>query len=435
MADFTKLDFAVSFNPATAFPLDARSYFDSLSAAEAAAANAVEVGSNEGVYYFGQTLTVVENNVAKFYIIQPDKTLSAVTGDDDEPVKVLVDENQFEYTEDNKLILKGAASAVEGQVLAMSANGALAWVTPVDAYSKTETDAKIAAAAHLKRKVVDSVSAIEVDADDAMQYIYMVPNGLTLDDDRYDEYMVVEVGEDENKTRFVEKVGTWAVDLADYAKSADVEATYVKKNGTDRLITAEEADRIAESEKNVIASVSSDFSIDENRQLNLNNISISKVTDLEKELNAKVDAVKGYSLISQTDKDKLDALVIGEDGSVGISGSINASNVKELDTWITTKRDDVDGLLSTAQETRLEGLFDVVNNAEFVISDTADAKKQLDLLLIPMSKVDGLSQAIEDAKSSVIEDITEQLNAYVKLDVYAADKATIMDAITWGELN
>lgn len=80
-------------------------------------------------------------------------------------------------------------------------------------------------------------------------------------------------------------------------------------------------------------------------------------------------------------------------------------------------------------------MFDVVNNAEFVISDTVDAKKQLDLLLVPMSKVDGLSDAIENAKTSVVEDITDKLNAYVKLDVYTADKETIMNAITWGELN
>ena len=38
MADFGKLNFAVSFNPQTAFPLDARYYFSTLGAAQAAAA-------------------------------------------------------------------------------------------------------------------------------------------------------------------------------------------------------------------------------------------------------------------------------------------------------------------------------------------------------------------------------------------------------------
>ena len=40
MADFGKLNFAVSFNPQTAFPLDARYYFSTLGAAQAAAAAA-----------------------------------------------------------------------------------------------------------------------------------------------------------------------------------------------------------------------------------------------------------------------------------------------------------------------------------------------------------------------------------------------------------
>ena len=47
MADFGKLNFAVSFNPQTAFPLDARYYFSTLSAAQAAAAAADKQGKGE----------------------------------------------------------------------------------------------------------------------------------------------------------------------------------------------------------------------------------------------------------------------------------------------------------------------------------------------------------------------------------------------------
>ena len=57
MDDFGKLNFAVSFNPQTAFPLDARYYFSSLSAAEAAAATAVEVGSSDGTYFYGENVS------------------------------------------------------------------------------------------------------------------------------------------------------------------------------------------------------------------------------------------------------------------------------------------------------------------------------------------------------------------------------------------
>ena len=43
------LDFAVAFNPSTAFPLDARSMFGSYTAAQAAAATAENAGSSNMV--------------------------------------------------------------------------------------------------------------------------------------------------------------------------------------------------------------------------------------------------------------------------------------------------------------------------------------------------------------------------------------------------
>lgn len=75
MSDFGKLNWSVSLKPTSAFPIDARCYFDSLVKAEAAAATAEEVGSTNTIYYYGQKLVVVENNVATWYTIQPDKTL------------------------------------------------------------------------------------------------------------------------------------------------------------------------------------------------------------------------------------------------------------------------------------------------------------------------------------------------------------------------
>jgi hypothetical protein len=78
--DFGKLNFSVSFNPTSAFPLDARSYFESYAEAEAAARIAEAAGSTNSIYYYGQTVVVVENGMANFYIIQPDKTLKPLTG-------------------------------------------------------------------------------------------------------------------------------------------------------------------------------------------------------------------------------------------------------------------------------------------------------------------------------------------------------------------
>ena len=78
MAEFGTLNFSVAFDPTSAFPLDARSFFSSLAAAEAAAKTAKEVGSTDTVYYYGMPLVVVENNVATMYQIQPDNTLKAI---------------------------------------------------------------------------------------------------------------------------------------------------------------------------------------------------------------------------------------------------------------------------------------------------------------------------------------------------------------------
>lgn len=81
-----------------------------------------------------------------------------------------------------------------------------------DVYTQEETDAKIAAAVaganHLERKIVTSVDDIDVAAEDAAKYIYMVPNDDTESGNSYDEYMVV------NST--LEHIGNTKVDLSDY---------------------------------------------------------------------------------------------------------------------------------------------------------------------------------------------------------------------------
>jgi hypothetical protein len=67
--DFGKLNFSVSFNPTSAFPLDARYYFDNLAEAKAAAKSAKEVGSTETTYFYGETICVVSGSSADLYVI------------------------------------------------------------------------------------------------------------------------------------------------------------------------------------------------------------------------------------------------------------------------------------------------------------------------------------------------------------------------------
>ena len=84
--DFGKLNFSTSFNPTSGFPIDARTYFESFESAQAAAATAEAAGSSNTVYYYGQILTVYEDNSVAAYQITADKTLvklaeTAASGD------------------------------------------------------------------------------------------------------------------------------------------------------------------------------------------------------------------------------------------------------------------------------------------------------------------------------------------------------------------
>lgn len=82
------VDRSLPFGPTGAFPLDARSFFDSLSDARNAARGAIPVGSKgDTTYYHGQLIGVLEypngidqpaKGVATYYIIQPNGNLTPV---------------------------------------------------------------------------------------------------------------------------------------------------------------------------------------------------------------------------------------------------------------------------------------------------------------------------------------------------------------------
>lgn len=246
--DFGKLNFSISFNPTSAFPIDARSYFESYAEALRAAAGAKPVGSTDSNYYFGQTVVVVENEQAKFYIIQPNHTLSSISGIDSIPVNTAL----FETDANGNLSLKGFDSAALGSVLSVGEDGSLQWLS---IYTKDEIDAAIreavSAASHLKRKIVDSVDDIYDFMEkhkDADQYIFMVPSGSGNSSDKYEEYMVIFFTDDEGiETKYVEKVGSWEVDLSDYSTTQEVNKLLDKKvdkvDGA-RLITNDEATKL-----------------------------------------------------------------------------------------------------------------------------------------------------------------------------------------------
>lgn len=437
--NFGKLNFSVSFNPTAAFPIDARSYFESYADAIAAAATAVPAGSSESVYYYGQTLVVVENNKASFYIIQPDKTLSGIEGASGNN-SITVNPNHFVFDAEGNLSLKGFDTAALGSVLSVGPSGTLVWSS---VYTKAETDAKIgeavSAAAHLKRVVVESVDDIDPTADNADHYIYMVPTQKEGANNKYDEYMVLILQDSDGiETRIVEQVGKWDIDLSGYVTQTEfVELqTLVNTKVTNvegyRLMSDAEGEKLAGLKNSPIETVDTEvFNISESKHLTLKDLPISKITNLDNILNHGASTTGGYFLVTQTDKDKLNALVIGNNG-LEISGTVNASNVKELDAWITNHASIVPGL---SENNLTDELLEKLNNAitEEYISSTDDnftvENGKLNLKDLPVTKITNL-QSLLDAKANQDEFTT----LVGRVATNEADIQALMGFLTWGEL-
>lgn len=362
-----------------------------------------------------------------------------------------------------------------------------------DVYTKAETDSAIATAVanvnHLKRVIVNSVNDIDVDADDALEYIYMVPkdNNDVTETDHYDEYMVIVDG----SVRHVEKVGDWSVDLSSYWKETDaknylgenfynktevnelvsdfVESSeldnYYNKDTIDTklankvdaetgkdLVATSEIEKLASvsegAEPNYVKSVeTSELNVDGEGKLSVVAVSQEKVTGLEASLNNKVTVQTSeyngvqtaWTLLSPENAAKLNALVLGDEGGVEISGKVNAENVEGLSSWVVANRNSVNGLFSEADENKLDGLFDKVNSNEFTITtDETDNKTQLNISSIAMSKVIGLGDALSDKASNdsitELDSRVEELEDFMNSNSYSTDKETIFDSITWTDL-
>lgn len=116
MANFGKLDFNISLKPTSAFPLDARCYFESKADADAAAATAEEAGSTNTIYYYGQKLVVVESGVATWYTIQPNKTLKKDGSGDDNTNSGDMLKSEYDTNGDGKVNSADDADKLGGQL-------------------------------------------------------------------------------------------------------------------------------------------------------------------------------------------------------------------------------------------------------------------------------------------------------------------------------
>ena len=365
-----------------------------------------------------------------------------------------------------------------------------------DTYTKTEVEGLIAAADHLKRITVAGVESINVLADDAEQYIYMVPNPET---GNYDEYMVIE-GE-------VEKVGDWKIDLANYATKEDLNKK-VDKQDNARLITDEEASKLAsipvKAEENFIKEVSEElkvengklsvveiaqnkinglidkldeissalelkvdteensrlisadeisklatikdliqsvdldkFTIDENGKLLLNSIQINEIDELADKLAEKVDKVDGSRLITAEEATKLEKLSIDENGNVGLSGTISAANVQELyNAVVNIVTGSGKGIYDGVQRPLLAIASGAERNIVHSVDENqlfVDDNRKLSVKAIRMDIVTGLNAALaEKATTSSVTNIADLLNK--KTAEYDNRIAALEGRLTWQRL-
>ena len=368
---FGTLDFAVAFSRQTAFPLDAKSYFESLELAQAAAATAQEAGSSETVYYFGQTIAVVENSKATLYVIQPDKTLKEVGGN------IAINENVF-VKDGEKLDLLGFAGAVAGAQLVKGADGRLSWVKP-DTTTVEGLSTSVTALEHtvngytddggivheglgskvstLETKVGNIYTKAEVDAKVSSVMRYKGSKNtyaeLPSEGNEIGDVWNVLGADAVNGVRAGDNFawnGTgWdnlggAVVLDGYATKDDLSGKVDKVEGS-RLMTSAEGEKLAGiatgAEVNVVKSVDdTEFTLDENGKLNIKALGQDKITGLADALAGKVstEAGKGLSSNDYTDAEKEKLGVIEAGSQVNI---LEAISIGGTDAPISDKKVDI----------------------------------------------------------------------------------------------
>ena len=198
-------------------------------------------------------------------------------------------------------------------------------------YTKEETLAEIAKADHLVYKKVNSIDDIQTDIDNndasVNKTIYLVPVLEGLVDDLYDEYMVID-GK-------AERMGSWEVNLDNYATKDDLDGKVDKVDGFDLVSISNigKLDTIEEgAEKNYISDVDEGLAV-ENGKLSIvglpdsvNLASHASIVALDTKIDSKVSIVSGKSLVDDTLITKLTNLDAEAEKNV-----VNAVNETEFE--------------------------------------------------------------------------------------------------------
>ena len=395
---FGTLDFAVAFNRQTAFPLDAKSYFESLELATAAAASAQEAGSSETTYYYGQTVAVVESGKA-LYVIQPDNTLKEVGGN------IVINENVFAKDADGSLNLLGFADAVAGAQLVKSADGKVSWVKP----DATTVEGLQTAVSTLQTTIGDENSGLVKQVNDNSAAIEILNGNNTTEGSVAYQIAQVVAGADASYDTLKE-IADWISTHGTDAATMNTQIT-TNKNDIAALKTQVGAEPVAtqistaidaalkdgESEKYALASDLSDA----NGKIAAleGKVGETSVTD-QIDAALKIDGADKYALASHTHEIS------------SITGLQDVLNSKAAASDVTSLQSSVDGLTAKAHEHSNKTILDSISEEKISAWDAAQANT------IESIKLNGTVVTPSEDKSVNISipNATSEVSGLVKVD-------------------
>lgn len=309
-----------------------------------------------------------------------------------------------------------------------------------DVYTKEDVLALIneavSAADHLQRKIVTSYADIttfidEKGAEEAAKYIFMVPEEIA-EGNAYEEYMVI--------NGVIEVVGKWSTDLSDYVTSEGLETALASYVSNDALTTK----LAGYATVGVTNALSGD---------------IAEVVTL---LDGKVDKEEGYSLISDKQLEKLEALDInGEENYVKTVSSVfsvvdgelrlNLGNLdlsenegfSDLSDRVAALNDELSGV-----KTSIGTINSNISNLETTIGENSAAIEALDTTVKAHANKIGALEAkdlsLEESLAALttsvnknkddIATVVSELSNFVAKSSYEKDMAEIKDILTWKDM-
>ena len=255
----------------------------------------------------------------------------------DIPTKVSELDNDSKFVTEDDLTAKGYASTSDIPIKVSELQNDSKFVTETALAAKNYADKtyvgeQIAQSEHLKREVVTVLPEPTV-ADE--HTIYMVKDDSVTGNDKFKEYMLIE--------GVVQCVGDTSVDLTDYAKTADVNASIstLQTNKADLSVLREHTDNVdihvTTEEKTTWGTVTNKVDKEEGKGLSSNDYTSEEKTKL-----SNIGTSQGRNIISYpyTSKDGTSngiTWTVNDDGTITANGTATNHSFFNLTNYIVEK--------------------------------------------------------------------------------------------------